>query len=291
LTAKQHGFYYHHNSKTWMTGLFFWEWLHYMDEKMRSQNRKVLLLLDNAPPHTAAGKEFNNLEVGILPPNTTSKIQPMDAGIIAAFKRQYWNFQLQDAIDKDEAGATDIYKVDQLSAMRWCKRAWRSISSDTIANCFRHTGLFDDVEINWDEDGTGQLPIGEQVIEEELATAIATLHVQHPMDIKDLLNPPVEDLFAHHIFTDEELLDIAVPAILDDGKEDDEPEDSGIVAPPAMELREKLHIIQATIQLLDVTRSEHAQIHKGLRNFQRELREKGLRQTALDQFFLPGHST
>jgi hypothetical protein len=228
----------------------------------------------------------------MLPPNTTSKIQPMDAGIIAAFKRRYRNFQLQDAIDKDEAGASDIYKVDQLSAMRWCKRAWKDISPTTIANCFRHTGLFDDMDVREGGDGTGELPICEQVVEEGLANSIAALQVRNPMDMKDLLNPAVEDLFAHHIFTDEELLDIAAPAnLLDDQDDDDEYEDSNVGIPPAMGLKEKLCIIQATIQLLDVTRSEHAVIHKGLRKLQQELRGQQPKQATLDQYFLPRHSS
>ena len=67
----------------------------------------------------------------------------MDAGIIAAFKRRYRRFQLQDAIDRDEQQKADIYKVDQLIAIKWAKAAWNDISSKTIANCFKHTGLFE----------------------------------------------------------------------------------------------------------------------------------------------------
>jgi len=42
----------------------------------------------------------------------------MDAGIIACFKLHYRRMQLQHAIDLDEAEEDDIYKVDQLQAMK-----------------------------------------------------------------------------------------------------------------------------------------------------------------------------
>ena len=70
-------------------------------------------------------------------------IQPMDPGVIAAFKRQYRRYHLQNLIDCDERReGFNIYKVDQLTAMRWSVAAWNEISSTTIANCFSHTGLF-----------------------------------------------------------------------------------------------------------------------------------------------------
>uniref|UniRef100_A0AAV1T625 DDE-1 domain-containing protein n=1 Tax=Peronospora matthiolae TaxID=2874970 RepID=A0AAV1T625_9STRA len=74
--------------------------------------------MDNAPSHIVADLELTNITVQVLPPNTTSKIQPMDAGIIAAFKRHYRRLHLQNALDRDERGETNLYKVDQLTAMR-----------------------------------------------------------------------------------------------------------------------------------------------------------------------------
>lgn len=45
------------------------------------------LLLDNCPAHPPGHQLVTS--VVYLPKNTTSKIQPMDGGIIAAFKTQY----------------------------------------------------------------------------------------------------------------------------------------------------------------------------------------------------------
>ncbi len=37
---------------------------------------------------------LQNVDVHFLPPNTTSKIQPMDAGIIMTFKKNYRRHQI-----------------------------------------------------------------------------------------------------------------------------------------------------------------------------------------------------
>ena len=61
---------------------------------------QVVLLMDNASSHAIPGMafgemeglktlEFSNMLVVFLPPNTTSAVQPMDQGIIAAFKLRY----------------------------------------------------------------------------------------------------------------------------------------------------------------------------------------------------------
>ena len=54
---------------------------------MGNMKKKVLLLIDDAPSHKIPS--LQNVEIMTLPPNTTSVYQPLDAGIIAAFKKQY----------------------------------------------------------------------------------------------------------------------------------------------------------------------------------------------------------
>jgi hypothetical protein len=55
---------------------------------MRKAKRNVLVLLDNASVHDTS-LNLSNVEFLYLPPNTTSHLQPLDAGIIASFKKQY----------------------------------------------------------------------------------------------------------------------------------------------------------------------------------------------------------
>ncbi|CAG8814876.1 18400_t:CDS:1, partial [Racocetra persica] len=94
------------------------EWIEDFDKEMRKSNHNILLILDGASSHVTGAVTLTNIEVLKLPPYIISKIQPMDADIIVSFKTYYRHMQLQRALDLDEARKHDIYKVDQLQAMR-----------------------------------------------------------------------------------------------------------------------------------------------------------------------------
>ena len=57
---------------------------------MKLGNRNVLLFLNNAPvhPENLVGK-CSNIKILFLPENTTSRLLPLDAGIIKNFKVKY----------------------------------------------------------------------------------------------------------------------------------------------------------------------------------------------------------
>ncbi|CAB5387132.1 unnamed protein product [Rhizophagus irregularis] len=54
----------------------------------------VLLLLDNCTSHKVENLALPHVEIQFLPPNITSKIQPMDAGIIMSFKKYYCHYHI-----------------------------------------------------------------------------------------------------------------------------------------------------------------------------------------------------
>lgn len=58
------------NSKAWMTAELFENWLKTWNKKLKSDNRKVLLILDNFSGHPKVN--LSNIELKFLPPNTTS---------------------------------------------------------------------------------------------------------------------------------------------------------------------------------------------------------------------------
>jgi hypothetical protein len=114
------------------------DWLQRLDQQMKTQNRKILLFLDNTTSH--AHLSLDN--VTLFPPNITSTSQPLDQGIIKIFKVFYRKFALQHviAILEDAQNAHDLAKqIDVLKAITWVKKAWTQISSLTITNCFKKT--------------------------------------------------------------------------------------------------------------------------------------------------------
>ena len=55
---------------------------------MRTQDRHILLFLDNAPCHPPVDS-LTNIKLVFLPANTTSILQPLDQGIIQNLKLHY----------------------------------------------------------------------------------------------------------------------------------------------------------------------------------------------------------
>jgi hypothetical protein len=78
---------YYWNSKAWMQVSIWNDYLKKLDHKMRTTNRNILLLIDNAPTHSLMDNlVLTNIKIHHLPPNTTAHLQPCDAGIIHSFK-------------------------------------------------------------------------------------------------------------------------------------------------------------------------------------------------------------
>ena len=126
---------YRFNKKAWVTAAIFEEWLRWFDQQMAG--RKVVLLLDNFSAHVAAynelsslpeGYSLQNTEVVWLPPNSTSKTQPLDQGIIASFKAIYkrcWIHFISEEFDK---GRDPYQTMNLLEAFRFIRRAWQEVS-------------------------------------------------------------------------------------------------------------------------------------------------------------------
>lgn len=66
----------------------------YLQRLDRHVNRPILLLIDNAPGHILEGLELRNVKILRLPPNTISKYQSLDTGIITAFKKHHHTTQI-----------------------------------------------------------------------------------------------------------------------------------------------------------------------------------------------------
>ena len=80
-----------------------------------------------------------------LPKNTTSCLQPLDAGIIRNFKVQYRKLLVAHTlaqIDGSSLTASEVTKsVHILTAIQWAKQAWEAVKEETVVNCFRHCGM------------------------------------------------------------------------------------------------------------------------------------------------------
>ena len=142
---------YFSSSKAWMTSEIFEEIILRLDRRMKREDRHILLFLDNATCHpNALIDRFSNIKMAFLPKNTTSRTQPLDAGIIKLWKVKTKRKLLRYVCSKidGQKTASDIVKsVNLLMAIQWGKQAWDEINQDTIAKCFNKVGLVPDANI------------------------------------------------------------------------------------------------------------------------------------------------
>ena len=136
------GIDYNHRKKAWMTAKVFLDWLLELNFKMKKQERRILLLLDNAPVHFI-DRVFSNIELCFLPPNTTLKTQPLDQGIIRSFKSHYkklFHCKLALSESSEDACFSEIMKNFKLcDSIPHIIEYWQNVTEKTFVNCFKHS--------------------------------------------------------------------------------------------------------------------------------------------------------
>ncbi|XP_025206204.1 tigger transposable element-derived protein 4-like [Melanaphis sacchari] len=124
----------------WMTSFIFESYLRKWDSTL---DYKIALILDNCTAHP--NFSLKNFELVFIPPNTTSLIQPLDQGIIKAFKTFYrsdMRRQIIDAIDDGQGNGNDIAtNMTVLQAIHMSHNAWMKVTTSCIVNCFKKSGM------------------------------------------------------------------------------------------------------------------------------------------------------
>nr|XP_058945304.1 tigger transposable element-derived protein 6-like [Pocillopora verrucosa] len=136
---------YLNQQKAWMTSDILHKLLSQLNSSFKAQNRSILLFIDSAGchPYDLKGR-YSNIKLVFFPVNCTSKLQPLDLGIIQNFKVHYRKLLLRHIITMitDHDSATDIAKtLDVLQAIRWMGTAWSKVENDTIIKCFAAAGI------------------------------------------------------------------------------------------------------------------------------------------------------
>ena len=134
---------WHHNKKAWMNSEIFSDWSNEVDKQMRRQNRHILMFLDNASSH-AKDLKLNNVILKFLPANTTLHLQPLDQGIIKAFKARYRKRMMKSLVAKIEQddSVTELSKeINVLDAVHWIRELWKETRIETVSRCFKLSGF------------------------------------------------------------------------------------------------------------------------------------------------------
>ncbi|KAF4041199.1 DDE superfamily endonuclease [Phytophthora infestans] len=126
---------------------------------------------------------------------TVTTLQPLDAGLIAAFKRRYRRYHMLYALDRFEAGRQDVFHVEQLQAMRWARHCWKQeIPEEIIRKCWAATEI---LVPKPDSETMAAFESIEQDIDKEICDTVSALEILRPLPIDEFVSPRDENSGIH----------------------------------------------------------------------------------------------
>ena len=197
-----------------MTGKIFKEYLLWFDGKMAG--RQVILLIDGFLAHHAGLNLFQeefprgltNTKVIFLPTNATSVCQPLDQGIIKAWKAQYRKKWVRFLCSEYRQDKDPLKTINVLQAIRWSIEAWeQDITRTTIENCWVNARVLsanygprnrgEENDLGWKElveaEEDGQRAVNRE-IEEGIRNLARQNRISTSMAIGQFLNPQEENV-------------------------------------------------------------------------------------------------
>ncbi|OAF65461.1 hypothetical protein A3Q56_06809 [Intoshia linei] len=123
------------------------------EKDLKKQKRKICLFLDNFPGHKVV-VQLSHIEIQMLPPNTTSKLQHLDGGIIRSFKTHFNSQKINEIYSKMQGQeVSNAFKSLNLKdAVVFIDLAWSSVLELTILNCFKAFGWEDSISTSTKND-------------------------------------------------------------------------------------------------------------------------------------------
>ncbi|XP_066259361.1 tigger transposable element-derived protein 4-like [Euwallacea similis] len=211
---------YKSNKRAWMNSEIFINALREWDEELRRKKRKIILLVDNCPAHPDV-KNLMWITLVFMPPNTSSKLQPMDQGVIHSLKSHYRRLLLSEMISCMDSGK-EKFIITLLDAIRFIHMAWQKVSKQTIRNCFRHAGFLENENFDSDDD----LPLVEWLKKNQCKnkTDIQEDFLQTNNDFHEFVH--VDDNLVSVEFLDDNAIIASVSSASDTYDDDEEDEDA-----------------------------------------------------------------
>lgn len=214
----EHDIDYKYNETAWMTEELFQKFLFDWDKEL---DHHVLLLLDNFAGHDI-DKEYENIVILFLPPNTTSATQPLDAGLIAVFKAKYRTKLLSYILQRiEEAASFSMREISVKLIIPWIKESWLEVKNSTVLKCFQK--CVKSIAIMAENENS--------VVEDDNSLELLRLAMENTL---------------HRSVTEMEALDYAIPATEEDEEEilkeselnDDNMEDEIRIADPKVIMKQ-----------------------------------------------------
>ncbi|GBM71269.1 Tigger transposable element-derived protein 6 [Araneus ventricosus] len=126
-----------HAKNSWITSEIWEKWVQKLDKRMIAECRKIALVFDNCPAHSKEIiPKLKNVTVFYLPPNTTSKLQPMEQRVIKNFKIYYRKRTVRKVITALKNNPS-MPKINLRESISEISKAWNyDVTDHTIRNSF-----------------------------------------------------------------------------------------------------------------------------------------------------------
>lgn len=273
---------YKANSKAWMTGQLFEEWVLKLDKHFQSSGRKILLFIDNCPAHPKdVQRKLNAIELAFFPPNMTSKLQPLDQGVIQNLKVFYRSRIVKEALKRIEAN--EKQDITLLDCINHVTKAWDiHVSKQTIANCFKKAGFGQYSE--WEEEDDMPLMFlrnideNENEIEADYEAYLKANKITCNATLQDYIEVDNE-LCTTNFPTDDDIVERYYPVSEDPALSESESDGEGsveetIYQPSKNDIENSFRTLSLYLNTNDTTTDEHYKALNKLESFFTENNKK-----------------
>lgn len=287
--------HYYSQKNAWVNSEIFNDWFHNQfvpavtkHLKEKGLPVKALLLLDNAPAHPDAASlvsQEGTIKAMYLPPNTTALFQPMDQGVLEAFKRRYRKAMLQKLLLEDQEGRSIIQFVKQINmkdVVYMTAAAWDELPPLTLAKSWRkllHTGDTNKQSSSAEPEESDPTSSEKQC--KELACQLdASLQDE---DISEWMNVDSDDQ-GYQLLSDDGIVQLVTqPDTTEEDDEEDESEERHDI-PSCGEVKDMLDRCLLWYERQDESTSTSLLLLKRIRNLAAIKRFTNLKQLKLDSF-------
>ncbi|CAL4065317.1 unnamed protein product, partial [Meganyctiphanes norvegica] len=138
---------YQYSSEVKISKEHFAQWLRNWDRSLRTQKRKIILLMKKRDHHPDNLHLFN-ISIIFFPPGTESVLQPFQFGITETFISLYRTQNNKHHLTAKKIQVCDIQQmiVSVLDAVYMIARSWKHISPDSLIKGVVKTGLSKDIQ-------------------------------------------------------------------------------------------------------------------------------------------------
>ena len=297
-------FSYDASKNAWMTSSIFEHWFHKefvpaVRKHLRQQRLepKALLLLDNCPAHPPSDNLVSRdgrIRVSYLPKNTTSKIQPLDQGIISTFKMLYRRELTKKIVNADRPVQETLKTISIKEMIHLSGQSWDGVRPTSIEKCWMK-GLgpafvvpdadADEPRATDDSDDDDEEFEGFSAADlEEMQRKIEAT----PDEIRQWLTIDNDCPTFEHV-SDAEILDNVRDASADDTCTDVDADDDADEEPcePPPKVAEAINGLETALRWLETQEVDYVKVlhMRNLLDFAKSKRETGRKQLKLDQFF------